>query len=73
MHVTYDSKYDVLCIRFGRGTANTVFDESKGVALDYDAEGHLLGIEVLDTRLHFGDLDILKELTFEELGGTQPS
>ena len=35
---------------------------SDGVALDYDAEGRLTAIEVLDASRHFGDLDTLKRV-----------
>ena len=41
MNITYDPEVDALSIRFQSGTASTEFDESKGVALGYDAEGRL--------------------------------
>ena len=73
MNITYDPEVDALSIRFQSGTASTEFDESKGVALGYDAEGRLTAIEVLDASRHFGDLDTLRQLTFDELGGNQLS
>ncbi len=72
MKITYDPEVDALSIRFQGGTM-TSKHPSDGVALDYDAEGRLTAIEVLDASRHFGDLDILKEFTFEELGVKQPS
>lgn len=71
MKITYDPEADALYIEFRKGTFETVYDEAKDVALDYDVEGRLKGVEVLGASRHFGDLDIVKELTFEELGVKQ--
>ena len=73
MRVTYDPSVDALYIRFQSGTASTVYDESKGVALDYDAEGRLMGVEVLDASRHFGDLETVRQMTFEEFDVKRPS
>lgn len=48
MKVSYDPEVDVLRIRF---TDSPIFesDEDKvGVILDYNAEGHVVGMEILD-------------------------
>ncbi len=74
MRVTYDPKVDALYIRFSYGSARIVHptgDET--MAIDFDAEDRIAGIEILDASLRFADLDILKEVTFEELGVKQPS
>ena len=48
MKATYDPKSDTLCLELKPGPV-TESDEGKpGVILDYDAEGNLVGIEVLD-------------------------
>jgi uncharacterized protein YuzE len=47
MRITYDEKSDALYIAFGEGPA-TVQEVAEGVALDWDKEGKLLGIEILD-------------------------
>ena len=73
MHVTYDPKADAAYIRLRKGTFRTEFDESTGVALDYDVEGRLVGIEILYASVHFDDLDVIRQMTFEELGVKQPS
>ncbi len=48
MKVTYDPETDVLRILF-KGSAIEESDEDKpGVIIDYDANGDIVGIEVLD-------------------------
>lgn len=74
MKVRYDPSVDALYIKFGDGTMTSKHptgDET--IAVDLDAEGRITGIEVLDASLRFGDLETVKELTFEELGVKQPS
>ena len=73
MHVTYDPKADAVYIRLRKDTFRTEFDSSTGVALDYDVEGRLVGIEILYASVHFDDLDAIREMTFEEYGVRQPT
>ena len=47
MRITYDPEVDALSIRF-RETTVTTRHLAEGLAADYDAEGHLAGIEILD-------------------------
>ena len=47
MRITYDSEVDVLYIRF-RETTVTTQQLGEGLAADYDSEGRLAGIELLD-------------------------
>ena len=58
MKITYDREVDALYIRFTDTTVTTKHCED-GIALDYDAANHLVGIEILDdsqrldnTKLH---------------------
>jgi len=49
MKVTYDPKTDILNIILKEGTAIVESDEDKpGVILDYDADGNLVSLEILD-------------------------
>lgn len=45
-----------------------VLDGGEGVALDFDAEGHLAGIEILDAVRRFGKHDTLRQVTLENVG-----
>jgi len=63
MKIIYDEKSDVLYIEFKRAKVTTKrLDED--VALDYDAQGRLAGIEVLGAseRLHFRKDEPIVEL-----------
>ena len=48
MKVTYDQKLDVLRILFSNSTIEESDEDKPGVVLDYDREGNIVGIEVLD-------------------------
>ena len=64
MRMTYDAEVDALYIRF-KSTTVTTKHPADGVALDYDAEGHLAGIEVLDARDRLGGLKELQHVVVE--------
>jgi YD repeat-containing protein len=66
MHITYDAEVDALYIRF-RETTVTTQRPAEGVALDYDADGHLAGIEVLDARHRLGSLDSFRQIILEDI------
>ena len=48
MKVTYDPEVDVLRILFRNVPIEESDEDKPGVILDYDAEGNLISIEVLD-------------------------
>jgi YD repeat-containing protein len=66
MRITYDSEVDALYIRFIKATVTTEH-VAEGIAVDYDADGRLAGIEILDAIKRFGSKDVFKKLIFEEL------
>ena len=65
MRISYDREVDALYIRFKEGSVTTqhIID---GIAVDYDAEGKLSGIEVLDAAKRLGTTEALEKVTFEE-------
>lgn len=66
MRITYDSEVDALYIRFIETTVTT-YHVAEGVAIDYDAEGKIAGIEILDAVKRFGSKDVFKKVTLEDL------
>lgn len=66
MRITYDSDVDALYIRFIETTVTTKH-VAEGVAVDYDSEGKLAGIEILDAVERFGSKDVFKKVTLEDL------
>ncbi len=67
MKITYDPEVDALYIRFEETTVTTKhLDE--GIAADYDAEGRLAGIEILDAAKRLGNKETFKKVVLEEIG-----
>ena len=66
MRITYDSEVDALYIRFIEATVTTNH-VAEGIAVDYDSEGRIAGIEILDAVKRFGSKDVFKTVTLEDL------
>lgn len=66
MRITYDQNVDALYIRFIETTVTTQH-VAEGIAVDYDSQGRVAGIEILDTAKRFGSTDIFKTVTLEDL------
>lgn len=71
MRITYDPEVDALYIRF-RETTVTTKHLAEGIAADYDADGHLAGIEILDATKRLGDKDVFKQVVLEDIAIGRP-
>jgi uncharacterized protein YuzE len=67
MKITYDSEVDALSITF-RDTSVTTKDLAEGIVAEYDSEGRLAGLEILDAVCRFGGQDTLRQVVFEGIG-----
>jgi uncharacterized protein YuzE len=72
MTITYDREADALYIRFKETTVTTK-DLGDGIAADFDAEGRLAGLEILDAALRLGDPATFRRVTLEDIGIAQPA
>ena len=66
MRLTYDAEVDALYIRF-LDTTVTTKHLAEGIAADYDAAGHLAGIEILDALKRFGRPDVMRQVILEDV------
>ncbi len=66
MRITYDQEVDALYIRFHE-TAVTTKHLADGIAADYDSEGRLAGIEILDAIKRLGDPAVFRRVTLEDV------
>ena len=52
MKTIYDAEADALYVRFADAPVVESEEVSSGVVLDFDADGRIVAIEVLDARRH---------------------
>ena len=71
MRITYDAEVDALYIRFRETTVTTVH-LAEGIAADYDGEGRLAGIEILDAVKRLGDKDAFRQVVLEDIALGRP-
>ncbi len=71
MKISYDPEVDALSIIF-RETTVTSKHLAEGITADYDRDGRLAGLEVLDAAKLFGDENTFKHVVIEGIGPTVP-
>jgi uncharacterized protein YuzE len=64
MKITYDGEVDALYIKFREATVTTKHI-GEGLAADYDSEGRLAGLEILDAAKRLGGTEVLSQVTLE--------
>jgi uncharacterized protein YuzE len=64
MKISYDAEVDALSITF-RDTTVTTKHLAEGSAADYDCDGKLAGLEVLDAVRRFGDKATMQRVVLE--------
>jgi uncharacterized protein YuzE len=67
MRISYDAEVDAMSIIF-RETTMTTKQVAEGIAVDYDSEGRIAGIEVLDAMKRFGGEETLRQVIIEGIG-----
>jgi uncharacterized protein YuzE len=72
MRITYDREVDALYIRFKETTVTTKH-LGEGIAADYDADGRLAGIEILDAKKRLGDPAVFRQIGLEDIALASPS
>jgi uncharacterized protein YuzE len=55
MKVKYDKDQDILYVSFSDEVVFESDEEKKGLILDYSANGHILGIEILNASKQVGN------------------
>jgi uncharacterized protein YuzE len=67
MKIRYDAEVDALSIIF-RETTVTTAELADGITGEYDAQGQLVGLEMLDATSRFGDPSVLQQVILEGIG-----
>ena len=69
MKISYDSEVDVLYIRFKETEVSTEH-LAEGISADYDKDGNLAGIEILDASKILGDRNFFRQIIVDNLVGS---
>ena len=72
MKITYDAEVDALSIVF-RETTVTTRDLGDGIVADFDADGNLAGIEILDAVKRVGIAETLHQVILQGVGLKVPA
>ena len=67
MRITYDADADALYIELRDVPAKVGREITDGVTVDLDAQGHVIGLEILDARERLGDAVLAESVPIEQL------
>jgi len=67
MRITYDAEVDAMSILFKETTVTTK-ELGDGIAADFDSDGRLVGIEILDASERCGGKESLRQVILEGIG-----
>jgi uncharacterized protein YuzE len=73
MKITYDAATDTLTVVLRDATARISAEEKSGVILDYDAEGRLIALEVLDASARLDGVDTVQLQVIPKAPAGQPA
>jgi len=65
MKVTYDSEVDVLHVLFSNAPIEESDEDKPGVILDYDKDGNVVGVEILDAQKRLGGREDVRQVELE--------
>jgi uncharacterized protein YuzE len=65
MRLRVDAASDAVYLDLTGREIESSEEVSEGIILDYDRDGHLVGVEILDASRKSGDLDVLKNLSLD--------
>ena len=67
MKISYDAEVDALSIIF-RDTTVMTKALAEGIAAEYDIEGRVVGLEILDAMKRLGGRETLRQVVLEGVG-----
>jgi len=73
MKITYDAATDTLTVVLRAAPARISAEEKSGVILDYDADGRLIALEILDASTRVDDVDTVQLQVIPKSGTKQPA
>ena len=65
MHVRVDHGADAIYVNLTDRTIKDSAEVADGIVVDYDSEGRIVGVEILDASKRTDDPEVLKQFSFE--------
>ena len=65
MHVRVDHAADAIYLNLTDRPIKESEEVADGIVVDYDAEGRIVGVEILDASKRTDDPEVLKQFSFE--------